>query len=357
MDDVQSIIIDCGSYCTKAGFSGEWSPRSVFRTVISTSYGDPHFGSTINTYIGDDAYKKPPLSLRCPIDHDIVTNWNDMEQIIHYIYDNQLRITPENHPVVFSELATNTKANREKLLQIMLETFKVPSYYVGNQNVFAVYGTKRTTGLSCDIGDSVTSIVPVYEGYSIQGAFKTIDLGGSDITNRLQQLLNENGKNFVSKDEKEIVYDIKENCGRVAPDGDKKIVDYDIFKLPNGELKMSDENYRCTEILFGFSGIDKNIVDSIKKTDIDIRVRLYSCIILSGGSSMFEGLPERLENEVTKVAPVTMKIKIVAPPERKNLVWIGGSEFASLPIFPECVITQDEYKDVGSNIVHRKCLS
>jgi actin len=91
------------------------------------------------------------------------------------------------------------------------------------------------------------------------------------------------------------------------------------------------------------------------KCDIDVRKDLYANIVLSGGTTMFQGLPERIEKEIVRLTPTTMKIKVVALPERKYAVWIGGSILASLVTFPQMVITHAEYNDAGPGIVHRKC--
>ena len=70
---------------------------------------------------------------------------------------------------------------------------------------------------------------------------------------------------------------------------------------------------------------------------------------------MFEGIAERMTKELTNMAPASMKIKVVAPPERKYSVWIGGSILASLSTFQQMWITKEEYEDAGPGIVHRKC--
>jgi actin-related protein len=70
---------------------------------------------------------------------------------------------------------------------------------------------------------------------------------------------------------------------------------------------------------------------------------------------MFPGFPERLSKEITALAPSTMSIKVVAPPERKFSVWIGGSIVSSLSTFESMWITRAEYDDSGPKIVHRKC--
>ena len=62
------------------------------------------------------------------------------------------------------------------------------------------------------------------------------------------------------------------------------------------------------------------------KCDVDIRKELYENIVLTGGSTMFEGKAQRIKKELKQLAPYSMIIKIIAPPERKYSVWIGGSK-------------------------------
>merc|ERR1712185_466813 len=85
-----------------------------------------------------------------------------------------------------------------------------------------------------------------------------------------------------------------------------------------------------------------------------IRKDLYGNIVLSGGTTMFEGIDARMEKEITALAPASMKIKIVAPPERKYSVWIGGSILSSLSTFQQMWISKQEYDESGPSIVHRK---
>ena len=91
------------------------------------------------------------------------------------------------------------------------------------------------------------------------------------------------------------------------------------------------------------------------KCDIDIRKELYTNIVLSGGTTMYSGIADRMQKEITSLAPSAMKIKIIAAPERKYSVWIGGSILASLSTFQSMWITKQEYDDAGPSIVHRKC--
>jgi actin-related protein len=114
------------------------------------------------------------------------------------------------------------------------------------------------------------------------------------------------------------------------------------------------------EVLFQPTGLQmdviaKSIQQSIMKCDVDIRKDLYANIVLSGGTTMFPGISERMSKEITALAPASIKVKIVAPPERKYSVWIGGSILASLSTFQSMWISKEEYDESGPSIVHRKC--
>uniref|UniRef100_A0A5F8HA19 Actin, cytoplasmic 1 n=1 Tax=Monodelphis domestica TaxID=13616 RepID=A0A5F8HA19_MONDO len=102
-------------------------------------------------------------------------------------------------------------------------------------------------------------------------------------------------------------------------------------------------------------GIHETTFNSIMKCDVDILKDLYANTVLSGGTTMYPGIADRMQKEITALAPSTMKIKIIAPPECKYSVWIGGSILASLSTFQQMWISKQEYDESGPSIVHRKC--
>ena len=377
-DAVQEpVVIDNGSCMVKAGFSGEDVPRAIFPSIV----GRPRNQGVMvgmgqkDAYVGDEAQaKRDTLTLRYPIDHGIVTSWDDMEKLWRHTFYSELRVSSEEQPVLLTEAPLNAKANREKMTQIMFETFNVPAFYVAVQGLLSLFANARTTGIVLDAGDNASHIVPIYEGYILPNAVQKLDLAGRDLTGYLQKILSERGYSysFTTPKEQEIVKDIKEKLSYVALNYDheeeskKAETSSELekkYQLPDGNVvTIGSERFRCPEVLFqpnfiGLEqdGIHKLMFRSIMKCDVDIRRDLYNNIVCSGGTTMFEGFVDRLQREMTVLAPYETMVKIIAPADRKHSTWYGGSILTSLGTFEEMWISKNEYDETGPSIVHKKC--
>lgn len=366
-----AVVIDNGSGRCKAGLAGEDSPKSVFAAMVGRpkQRGVMVGAGNKDEYVGDAAMaRRGVLVIKYPLEHGIVTNWDDMEKIWHHAFAVELRVDPQEHPVLLTEAPLNPKTNRERMTQIMFETFSVPAFYVNIQAVLSLYASGRTSGIVIDSGDGVTHTVPIYEGYSLPHAINRIDLAGRDLTSWMATLLMQRGHTFTTSAELEIVRDIKQQLAYVALDYDAECAKppSDIekeYELPDGQVvTVGTERFKCPEALFKpellgreVPGVHATAYDSVMKTDIDIRKDLYNSIVLSGGSTMFSNIATRITDELVQLAPKNIKIKVVAPVERQYSVWIGGSILSSLSTFQQMWVSKAEYEEMGPSIVHRKC--
>jgi actin-related protein len=374
-EEQTTCVIDNGSGVVKAGFSGEDAPRAIFPSIV----GRPKNPGVIigveakDEYIGDEAQqKRGVLKISYPIGHGIIQDWDDMEKIWNHTFYVELRVSPDEHPVLLTEAPLNPKVNREKMTQIMFETFNVPCLYVAIQAVLSLYSAGRTTGIVCDSGDGVTHTVPIYEGFSIPHAVSRIQLAGRDLTQFMAKLLTERGYVFTSSAEMEIVRDIKEKTAFVAVDYENSLKQAQDssslemnYELPDGKvITIGSERFRCPEYLFKplemngreLDSIQDLTYKSIQECDVDVRRELYQNIILSGGTTMFEGIGERLLKEIENRAPKSVSVKVIASPDRRYAVWRGGSTLTSLTTFASMWITKEDYDEHGASIVHRKCI-
>lgn len=282
---------------------------------------------------------------------------------------------------MLTEPPGNPISNREKMVQTMFEKYGFKSCYVAIQAVLVLYAQGLLTGVVVDSGDGVTHIVPVYEGFALP-ITKRLDVAGRDITEYLIKLLQARGYYFNRTADFETVRQIKEKlcyCGydlelerRLARETTVLIEPYE---LPDGRLiKVGPERFEATEALFETHRLEKDtlglselIFNTIQSADIDIRSQLYNHIVLSGGSSMYPGLPSRLEKDIkgyylervlkgNKEGLAKFRVRIEDPPRRKHMVFLGGAVLAEIMKDKEHFwMNKTEYDEVGLTQVLKKC--
>lgn len=359
-DESCPIVIDNGSSMFKIDFAGSETPNFVFPTVVGRGKYDHCMTGYHPLRCGNDVMSQLVLLITdYPIKNGCITNWGEMEKIIHYALYEQLKVDPMDHPILITEAQTDPRINRDKIVEIMFECFNVPSLYFGNQPVLSLYSSGRTSGIVLDVGDSFTHAVPIFDGYPISNAASSFNMAGNDLTNWLQKMTK------IKKHE--VVRVIKEKFCYVAFNYDSEIEkvkssSYDCsasYSILNNEITIKEERFICPEFLFKpqmngyfFDGIHKFLFKTINKCDFNVHDELYSNIVLCGGTTMCNGFAERFSKEITNLAAPKMKVNVISHPERKYAAWIGGSILASSSYFSQIAITENKYREYGSYVFY-----
>ena len=379
LDKLPSLVVDNGSGWIKAGLAQE-PLRCVFPAIVgqhkvNAMRARAYF--TKDKYFGEDAItNRQILRLKYPTERGIIHNWDDMECLWRYMFSDLLRITPEEHSLLITEPPLNPKSNREKMTQIMFETFDFPFLYLAVTPLLALYASGRDTGVVIDSGEGVTHTVPIFKGHIHRHCISRLDIGGRDVTDYLMKIFcEENSCFYYDNTAVPSLTDIrkmKENLGFVSTDYGCDPVSSQIsdefkksYQLSDGtrSATLDSERFRCVEPLFSpsligstLSGIHERTNWSIMKCDESLHQRLYGNIVLCGGNTMFPGMGERIHREMSMLAPVNARINVITPPDRQYSGWIGGSLLARSDQFETmCIRRLEDYEEFGPNIVYRKC--
>jgi len=306
-----------------------------------------------------------------------------MIHLYNYTFSERLQIDPREHKIMLTEAANNPKKNRSKLIECMFETFNFEGVQVSVQAVLTLYAQGLLTGVVVDSGDGVTHVVPVYEGYSNPQNIQRLDVAGRHLTEYFIKLLQLRGYTFNKTADFELVREIKEKVCYVGYDLalEKKLAletttVIQKYTLPDGRvITIGAERFEAPEALFQPSmigqeqkGLGAMLFEVIQKSEMDIRPELYKHIVLSGGSTMYPGLPSRLEKEMKelylqhvakgdKAQAAKLKLRIEDPPRRKHMVYLGGSVLADIMKDKDSYwMSRSEYEEKGiDRLLQDKC--
>lgn len=278
-----------------------------------------------------------------------------------------MEASPNQHPILLTEPPYNPKPNRERMVEIMFETFSVPCLNVSIQGVLALLGQGRTTGLVLDSGEGVTHTIPIFDGFGLTYCINRMDIAGRELNTLLSKLLAQEDHIFVKTKEQVEVRKMKEQHCYIALDPGSEFADPVEHVLPDGKvITLTDERWRAPEALFnpGMVGLEMEspgvagmVWDSITRCDIDVRRTLLSNVVLSGGSTMFNGFSDRLTRELRAHAPTASQagIRVVSSKEQKYAVWSGAQVFASLRSMQEDQwISIEDYDEYGAPLINEK---
>ncbi|KAF8196871.1 Actin/actin-like protein [Mycena galopus ATCC 62051] len=361
MDAEAPLVVDNGTGFVKVGYAGSNFPEHVFASVVGRPIlrAEERVGSAIikDIMVGDEAAEnRNYLQITQPMEHGIVRNWEDMKHLWDYTFDEKLKVDPRGKKILLTEPPMNPKVNRQRMCQVMFEDYGFGGVYVAIQAVLTLYAQGLTTGVVVDSGDGVTHIVPVYSGFALPHLTRRLDIAGRDVTRYLIKLLLMRGYAFNRTADFETVREIKEKLCYVSYDlemdtrlSEETTVLVESYQLPDGRtIKVGSERFEAPECMFQphlvdveQPGVAEMLFQTIQNAAVDVRTELYKHIVLSGGSSMYPGLPSRLEKEMkqlylTRVLngdPTRLKnfkIRIEDPPRRKHMVFLGGAVLADI---------------------------
>ena len=373
VDSQIHCVIDNGSGYMKAGFSGEEAPKVMFPTMVGkTKVEGIYVGDEKKeSIIGSEAEKKfGILDISYPIQGGTIVNWDEMERIWANTFYGELKISPEEHNLLLSESPFITRKDREKMLEMMFETFNCASTYLVAQSVLAAYSVGKSTGISIDCGHTSLNFAPIYEGFLQRHCVQHIPIAGKDINDILINLLIKNGQVIDSKMQKQSIIKAKESFCFLRHDNEdeiekKKEEETKEWELPDKKkITINKERFQATEVIFDpkqFGYDYPNFQELFKKTvkdiDSDLREIMLANIIFNGGTTLIKGFKSRVTQEIEQAGQdYEFKKKVHTYPEAQFMAWLGGSILTSLTNFENLWITKAEYKEEGkATIVHKKC--
>ena len=385
-----SLVCDTGTGMIKCGWSGEYLPRIHLPVVVgrmaagrdssSVSYGGDK-SNQIDLVIGDDARTQSSyLRISHPMSNGVVSNWNDMEAVWDHAFRSLVGLSPEDDflpdlSIVQTEPAFNPKQNREKMIEMMFETFKAKSVNISVQAALALCARGNRSGVVVDAGDGVTHIVPVFEGYVQTDAVRRVDVAGRQVTSRLFELIGRQCPSLDAERDFSLVQKIKETFCFVAPSS-AKLVNYrrlcadtqtltKTFILPDGSsISLGAERFLAPEVLFTPSllgnsatselrGISDLLLDAIASSPVDIRRPLFRSVLLSGGATLTRGLGRRLRGDLAR-NPHGVAVEVDESPQREFLAFRGGAAMAEMyRDVKEWWVSKADYAELGPSAVHR----
>ncbi|KAJ5862378.1 hypothetical protein N7455_006446 [Penicillium solitum] len=379
------IVLDGGTGFLKVGYAAQNFPEHQFPSIVGRPIlrTEEQGGDIVvkDIMCGDEAAAaRSMLQISYPMENGIVKKWDDMQHLWNYTFYEKMKIDPTDRKILLTEPPMNPLKNREQMAEVMLEGYGFGGVYVAIQAVLALYAQGLSSGVVVDSGDGVTHIIPVYESTVLNHHIRRLDVAGRDVTRNLIALLLRRGYALNRTADFETVRQIKEKLAYVSYDLelDKKLSEdttvlVESYTLPDGRvIRVGSERFEAPECLFqphlvdvDQPGMAEMLFNCIQGADVDVRSSLYKAIVLSGGSSMYPGLPSRLEKELKQLWLTRVlggdperlnkfKVRIEDPPRRRHMVFLGGAVLANLIADKEDMwVSKQEWQEQGARALDK----
>ncbi|KAF3033529.1 NuA4 histone acetyltransferase subunit [Didymella keratinophila] len=446
-DEVSAIVLDPGYSTTRAGFAGEDVPKSVCPSFYGQSDKDSYlFGENaihspvgnlnIKNYWGADgivedwdaATKLWEYSITSRLTgakagdptknglNDPPANGESMDVEMEGVENNEKPM--EDSPLLITEPGWNSAKAREKYIEIAMEDWGVPAFFLQKTGVLAAFASGKASGIIIDVGASHTSVTPVLDGMVLRKGVQKSPLAGNFVSQQIRQTFKtatpeipltphylvksksqvdagapanasyktfpiEPSPSFRINEEERVLTEFKESVVEVWPgpgrltNGTNEEIAKNApgrpFEMPDGWNNIfGSERFRVAEGLFDASAaltdeshqrpkdewtIPRLVQAAVSHVDADQRPLLLANIVVTGGSTLLHKFNDRLNFEINAIYPSTRN-KLIAPGsvvERKYAAWIGGSILASLGSFHQLWISKKEYEEHGASIVEKRC--
>lgn len=386
MSDITPIVLDLGTGFIKAGFATSpipdvMIPNSVGRPILRS---DESFSRVKlkDLMIADETIPvRQYLDLTLPVEHGVVKNWDDETLVLDYVFKNKLKIVNAEHPCLITEAPLNPIENKKKMFEIFYETFDFKQLQVVPQALLVLYAQGLVTGVVVDSGDGVTHIMPIFENCLLPQCINRMNIAGRDITEQMVKLLTLRGYSFHKSSDFDVVREIKESLCFVSADidMDRRIANETTtfvvpYTLPDTRvIKVSGERFEAAECLFQPNllghegkGLSELIFETIMSSDINLRRDFFKSIVVSGGTTMFPGLSTRITNDLRNLVLNNIlkgkrdqlssyKINVEDPPNRRFLVYLGGTVLAALSAGKSnSWASRQDYDELGGDNLARR---
>ncbi|VEU41747.1 unnamed protein product [Pseudo-nitzschia multistriata] len=388
LQKIRTLVCDIGSSSIKVGIAGKLSPEKIVPCLL----GCPRYacvqreGLGREILVGEDALKggkHQKIGYRYPItETGHVQDWKALEILLNTAFQVLCHQDYGQYKVLITKPYNMKKADLKTLVDIFVVNLGFRAVAMHEQAALVLYTQGIETGVVVELGESISNIVPVYKGHAIPTLDRSLAVGGRSITSYLVKLLRLKGFQLSEKEDLEIGRKIKEAVCYVALDLDTDerlaadtTILTELFKLSDGTvISVGRERFGAVEALFKpdlcnseSNGLSDMIFEVIKGAGIDCRADLYRNVILSGGTSLLQGMQARLERDLNRrymndvldgeqSRSLGWKPHVQAPVSRKNLVFEGAALFADyISNDANYWVSKEEYYQAGIQQVLDKC--